>query len=106
MSTSITTSPTAKLRRQACWGKPETCFCRSVSRQWLPARTDLVLRFGLEIACAMALVQLSFGRPAGAVDHSPALDGRTLADFFRPARQVFVLVRLQELARVIVGGAV
>src|SRR5262245_64225108 len=60
----------------------------------LPARLDLVLRFGLEIAGVMALAQLSFRRPAGAVDHSPALDGRALADFFRPARQVFVFVRL------------
>src|SRR2546421_8781408 len=72
----------------------------------LPARLDLVLRFGLEIAGVMALVQLCFRRPAGAVDHSPALDGRALADFFRPARQVFIFVRLQELARVVVGGAV
>ena len=42
----------------------------------------------------------------GAVDHSPALDGRALADFFRPARQVFIFVRRQELARVAVGRAV
>ena len=61
----------------------------------LPARADLVLRFGLEIAGVMALVQLFFGRPAGAVDHSPALDGRARADFFRPACQVFIFVRLQ-----------
>ena len=32
----------------------------------LPARADLVLRFGLEIAGIMALVQLFFRRPAGA----------------------------------------
>src|SRR5262249_8974065 len=54
----------------------------------------------------MPLAQLFFRRPAGAVDHSPALDGRSLADFFRPARQVFIFVRLQELARIVVGGAV
>jgi len=42
----------------------------------LPARADLVLRFGLEIAGVMALVQLFVRRPAGAVDPSPALDGR------------------------------
>src|SRR6266581_8500991 len=70
------------------------------------ARVDLVLRFGREIAGVMALVQLFFRPPAGAVDHSPALDGRALADFFRPARQVFIFVRLQELARIVVGGAV
>src|SRR5262245_54489737 len=63
-------------------------------RMGLPARLDLVLRFGLEIAGVMALAQLFFRRTAGAVDHSPALDGRALADFFRPARQVFVFVRL------------
>jgi hypothetical protein len=33
----------------------------------------------------MALVQLPFGQPNGAFDHSPALDRRALADFFRPA---------------------
>ena len=58
--------------------------------EWLPAGADLVLRFGLEIAGVMALVQLFFRRPAGAVDHSPALDGRAHADFFRPACQVFI----------------
>ena len=63
-------------------------------------------RLRLEIAGVMALVQLFFRRPAGAVDHSPALGGRALADFFRPARQVFIFVRLQELARVVVGGAI
>jgi hypothetical protein len=72
----------------------------------LPARADLVLRFGLEITGVMALVQLSFRRPAGAIDHSPALDGRALANFLRPARQVFIFVRLQERARVVVGTAV
>jgi hypothetical protein len=61
-------------------------------------------RLRLEIAGVMALVQLFFRRPAGAVDHSPALDGRALADFFRPARHVLIFVRLQELARVVVGG--
>jgi hypothetical protein len=71
-----------------------------------PARADLVLRFGREITGVVALVQLSFRRPAGAVDHSPALDGWALADFLGPARQVFIVVRLQELARVVVGGAV
>jgi hypothetical protein len=60
----------------------------------LPPRADLVLRSGLEIAGVMALVQLFFRRSAGAVDHSPALDGRALAYFFRPARQVFIFVRL------------
>ncbi len=68
----------------------------------LPARADLVLRFGLEIASIMALVQLFFRRPACAVDHSPALNGRASADFFRPACQVFIFVRLQERARVVV----
>jgi hypothetical protein len=48
-------------------------------------RTDLVLPLGLEIAGVMALVQLPFGQPNGAFDHSPALDRRALADFFRPA---------------------
>jgi hypothetical protein len=72
----------------------------------LPARVYLVLRFGLEIAGVMALAQLFFRRPTSAVDHSPAFDGRALADFFRPARQVLIFVRLQELARVVVGGAV
>src|SRR5215467_12230681 len=69
----------------------------------LRTRSVLVLRFGLEIAGVMALVQLFFRRPAGAVDHSPALDGRALTDFFCPACQVFILVRLQERARVVVG---
>src|SRR5262249_46006081 len=64
----------------------------------LPARLDLVLRFGREIAGVMPL--------AGGVAHPPALDGRALADFFRPARQVLIFVRLQELARIVVGGAV
>src|SRR5262245_44349488 len=63
------------------------------------ARFDLVLRLRREIAGVMALAQLSFRRPAGAIDHSPALDGRALADFLRPARQVLVVARLQELAR-------
>lgn len=72
----------------------------------LSARVDLVLRLRREIAGVMALVQLFFRRPASAVDHSPALDGRALADFFRPARQVFIFARLQELARVVVGRAV
>src|SRR5665213_3927185 len=72
----------------------------------LPARVYLVLRFGLEIAGVMALAQLFLRRPASAVDHSSALDGGALADFFRPARQVLIVVRLQELARVVVGGAV
>src|ERR1700693_2716057 len=72
----------------------------------LPARADLVLRFGLEIAGVMALVQLLFRQPAGAGDHSPALGGGALADFFRPACQVFIFVRLQERPRVVVGGAV
>src|SRR5262245_43643183 len=74
--------------------------------RWGCARGDLVLRFGREIAGVMSFVQLFFKRPGGAVDHPPALDGRALADFFRPARQVFIFVRLQELARVVVGGAV
>src|SRR5262245_21127999 len=72
----------------------------------LPARVDPVLRFGREIAGVMPLAQLFFRPPADAVDHSPALDGRALADFFRPARQVLIFVRLQELARIVVGGAV
>ena len=38
----------------------------------LPALADLVLSFCLEIAGIMALVQLLFRRPAGAVNHSPA----------------------------------
>ena len=42
----------------------------------LPARAHLVLRFGFETAGIMALVQLFFRRPAGAADHSPALNGR------------------------------
>ena len=74
--------------------------------RWGCARGDLVLRFGREIAGVMSFVQLFFKRPAGSVDHPPAFDGRALADFFRPARQVFIFVRLQELARVVVGGAV
>src|SRR5215469_2470740 len=72
----------------------------------LSSRPDLVLRFGLEIAGVVALVQLFFRRPTGAVDHSPALDRRTLADFLRPACQVFIFMRLQERARVVVGRAV
>jgi hypothetical protein len=72
----------------------------------LPARADLVLRFGPEIAGIMSLVQLFFRRPAGAVDHSPTLNGRAFADFFRPACQVFIFVRLQKRARVVVGGAI
>jgi len=59
-----------------------------------------------KLGLSMALVQLFFRRPAGAVDHSPALDGRALTDFFCPACQVFIFVRLQESARVVVGGAV
>jgi len=51
----------------------------------LSACVDLVLRFGSEIAGVMPLAQLFFKLPAGAVDHSSALYGRTLADFFRPA---------------------
>ena len=54
----------------------------------------------------MALVQLFFRWPAGAVDFSPALNGRACADFFRPACQVFIFVRLQERARVVIGGAI
>src|ERR1051326_2878610 len=65
--------------------------------RWACARGDLVLRFGREIAGVMSFVQLFFKRPADAVDHLPALDGRARADFFRPARQVFIFVRLQEL---------
>ena len=72
----------------------------------LPARANLVLRFGLEIVGIMALVQLFFRRPAGAVDHSPALNGRASADFFRPACQVSIFMRLQERARVVIGGAI
>jgi hypothetical protein len=68
----------------------------------LPVRADLVLRFGLEIAGVMAFVQLFFRRPAGAVDHSPALDGRACADFFRSTCQVFIFMRLQERARVVI----
>src|SRR5580693_3448595 len=68
--------------------------------RWGWARGDLVLRFGREIAGVMSFVQLFFKRPAGSVDHPPAFDGRALADFFRPTRQVFIIVRLQELARV------
>jgi len=68
----------------------------------LPARPHLVLRSGLEIGGAVSFVQLFFRRSAGAIDNSPALDGRAFADFFRPARQVFIFVRLQELARVVV----
>jgi hypothetical protein len=56
----------------------------------------------LEIAGVMSFVQLFFKRPAGAIDHSPALNGRAFADFFRPACQVFIFVRPQELARVVV----
>src|SRR5580693_9245142 len=67
---------------------------------------DLVLRLRREIAGVMAFAQLSFQRSGGAVDHPPALDGRALADFFGPARQVFVFMRLQEFARVVVGVAV
>src|SRR6476620_8951737 len=62
--------------------------------RWGCARGDLVLRFGREIAGVMSFVQLFFKRPAGSVDHPPAFDGRVLADFFRPARQVFIFVRL------------
>src|SRR5262245_50120137 len=68
--------------------------------RWGCARGDLVLRFGREIAGVMSFVQLFFKRPGGAVDHPPALDGRALADFFRPARQVFIFVSVQELERV------
>src|SRR5262249_7034632 len=74
--------------------------------RWGCARGDLVLRFGREIAGVMSFVQLFFKRPGGAVDHPPALDSRALADFFCPARQIFIFVRLQELARVVVGGAI
>src|SRR3984893_12236689 len=70
------------------------------------ARGDLGLRLGREIAGVMSFVILFLKRPAGAVDHPAALDGRALADFFRPARQIFIFVRLQELARGVVGGAV
>src|ERR1700724_383311 len=62
--------------------------------RWGCARGDLVLRFGREIAGVMSFVQLFFKRPAGSVYHPPAFDGRALADFFRPARQVFIFVRL------------
>jgi hypothetical protein len=51
----------------------------------LPVSVDLVLRRRFEIAGVMAFAQLSFKRSGGAVDHPPALDGRALADFFRPA---------------------
>src|SRR5262249_36412678 len=84
-------APAARLmpnsRRVIIWALP---------RVVLAAGVDLVLRLGLEIAGVVALAQLLFRRPAGAVDHSPALDGRALADFILPARQVFVLVRLQK----------
>src|SRR5499427_11083078 len=62
--------------------------------RWGCASGDLVLRFSREIAGVMSFVQLFFKRPAGSVDHPPAFDGRALADFFRPARQVFIFVRL------------
>jgi 4-carboxymuconolactone decarboxylase len=62
--------------------------------RWGCARGDLVLRFGREIAGVMSFVQLFFKRPAGSVDYPPAFDGQALADFFRPARQVFIFVRL------------
>src|ERR1051326_6216546 len=74
--------------------------------RWGCARGELVLRFGREIAGVMSFVQLFFKRPADAIDHPPALNRRTLADFFRPAGQVFIFLRLQELARVVVGGAI
>src|SRR5215467_8566114 len=60
----------------------------------LTARVDLVLCLRREIAGVMALVQLLFSRTAGAVDHSPAIHGRALADLFRPARQVSIFARL------------
>src|SRR5262249_11198238 len=63
---------------------------------WGFASGDLVLRFGREIAGVMSFVQLFFKRPAGSVDHPPAFDGQALADFFRPPRQVFIFVGLQE----------
>src|SRR6476646_7271511 len=89
--------------------KAEIALCHSSARKrrevgivgliykrlrWGCARGDLVLRFGREIAGVMSFVQLFFKRPAGSVDHPPAFDGRALADFFRPARQVFIFVRL------------
>jgi hypothetical protein len=69
-------------------------------------RADLVLGSGLEVAGIMAFVQLFFKRPAGAVHHSPALNGRAPANFFRPACQVFIFMRLQECARVVIRGAI
>src|SRR5262249_14380502 len=74
--------------------------------RWGCPRASTLSRLRLEIAGVMALVQLFFRRPVGAVDHSPALDGRALADFFCPAREVFIFARLQKLARVVIGGAV
>src|SRR5215471_13751367 len=74
--------------------------------RWGCTSGDLVLCFGREIAGVMSFVQLFFKRTAGSVDHPPAFDGQALADFFRPPRQVFIFVGLQELAWVVVGGAV
>jgi len=52
-----------------------------------------------------ALAQRFFRLPTDATDHSPALNGQAFADFFRPARQVFIFVRLQEFTWVVVGSA-
>src|SRR5262249_58985731 len=89
---------TALTNRNVHYGSLGACPLYPQKRTYdgLPARADLVLRFGLEIAGVMALVQLFVRRPAGAVDPSPALDGRALTDFLRTACQVFIFMRLQE----------
>src|SRR5262249_6126507 len=103
-----TTTSSGRSRGIRGWRLAEECSAggRIKITVGLPARVDLVLCFGREIAGVMPLAQLFFRPPAGAVDHPPALDGRALADFLRPARQVLIFVRLQELARIVVGGAV
>src|ERR1700739_4915746 len=90
------------------WARRGACHRAALGADPLaPLPTLRALRLlGREIAGVVALGQLLFRRAADAVDHSGALDGRALAYLFGPAGQVLVFVRLQELARVVVGGAV
>jgi hypothetical protein len=52
-----------------------------------PARADLVLRPGREIAGVVALVQLSLRRPLARLTIRPRLTVTRSPHFFRPARQ-------------------
>jgi hypothetical protein len=65
------------------------------------SRRQLVLRFGVEIAGMMSLVQLARGVTHHAVDHPTTLDRWPRADLVGPADDVFVFLHSQELSRIV-----